>query len=506
MRKKYLFVVLTLALAAVCLPAAAQSFSFDSIHASFEIPDGKYTIYTADSLTPLADLEGVSPEDLQSQWAEQGVLLQAWSKERDVCFQLTAVKDADAEKYFDIDAQTAATRAAYRKRHLSGDEFKAQGITYSSAEWKKTSQYGRFLMLKYSMKKGGEVVSRGYARKTIRNGYTITLDMQVFGRNLKGADNTALNKIISTWHFTQTLDLPASAAAKISVSEPPPTQTNSGAFTMSGTAEPGMTLTGVVMTWTSTDAVQVVSDTASKSGKFSLDFSLPSEGSYMLGVTVVKDDVETEYLTYSITYNKTLIPVNFIKGMPASLTTDKLEISGTSMKGGQIQCIVNEKNKTVRVGSNKKFSFSIDTSEQGHYSIVLVFSKKGYETQRFPFELERTFSESEIREKARDAAVKPSYNNLVKKLDGYDGRILTYNAYVTRIEKNGDQWLVFMAMTKTKTGYKDVFVVSTAQEPVNLTPETQVRVYGTCIGGYLMTEADGTDAELPMLELIFWDN
>ena len=67
--------------------------------------------------------------------------------------------------------------------HLKGESFKAEGYKIESAEWKKTAQ-GRFLMLKYKRNWNGETY-RGYARKTIKNGYTILLDYKVFGRAIR---------------------------------------------------------------------------------------------------------------------------------------------------------------------------------------------------------------------------------------------------------------------------------------------------------------------------------
>ena len=75
-----------------------------------------------------------------------------------------------------MDAQTTQMRSTYRTSHLKNT--RGDGWTYQSAEWKKTTQYGRFLVLKYKRELDGEAI-RGYARRTIRNGYTITVDYQV---------------------------------------------------------------------------------------------------------------------------------------------------------------------------------------------------------------------------------------------------------------------------------------------------------------------------------------
>ena len=323
--RKSCFILVLAALLLLALPALAQEVMLDTIHAKVTIPDN-YVVITRDSLTAFEDFlmnKGIDVNDAALQWRAEGVLAQAWHPDGDAMLQITAVEDEEAKTYFDIDQQTVATRAVYRKAHLSGEKFKPLGITYSSAEWKKTNQYGRFLMLRYTMKTGGEVQRRGFARKTIRNGYTIMLDYQVFGRKLANKDDAALNKIIGTWHFTQVLSMPASAAAKIVVNNPPPEQTNTNAFTYSGTAEAGMELTCVVTRMASMSDTMVLTETAAKNGKFSVKVTLPDEGVYLMTVTVEKNGEVTEELVYpTITSDKSTLPVNFHSKLPAQIGED----------------------------------------------------------------------------------------------------------------------------------------------------------------------------------------
>ena len=506
--RKSCFILVLAALLLLALPALAQEVMLDTIHAKVTIPDN-YVVITRDSLTAFEDFlmnKGIDVNDAALQWRAEGVLAQAWHPDGDAMLQITAVEDEEAKTYFDIDQQTVATRAVYRKAHLSGEKFKPLGITYSSAEWKKTNQYGRFLMLRYTMKTGGEVQRRGFARKTIRNGYTIMLDYQVFGRKLANKDDAALNKIIGTWHFTQVLPMPASAAAKIVVNNPPPEQTNTSAFTYSGTAEAGMELTCVVTRMASMSDTMVLTETAAKNGKFSVKVTLPDEGVYLMTVTVEKNGEVTEELVYpTITYDKSTLPVNFHSKLPAQIGEDEVVISGTSIQGAKVQFIVGDENKTVRVGSNKKFSFKMDTSKEGDYNLTVVFSKNGLDTQRYQMSGKRVFSENEIQEKARDIAKKPAYSTLTSKLKAYTGHTLTYTAYVTGIENVNGEWYISMAMRQMKNGtYKDPFMVTTLQEPV-LTVGTQVKLYGLCLGGYETLSEDGSSDEVPLLELIFWD-
>ena len=206
MRK--LFFILTAALCMLLLTTAcAENVTLDSIYATVDIPDA-YILLTPDNL----DLHpewvsnmGTTKDALLEDWAERGVLLQAWNSDGDVCLEITAVQDEEALQYYDVDAQTTQMRSTYRTSHLKNT--RGDGWTYQSAEWKKTTQYGRFLMLKYKRELDGETI-RGYARRTIRNGYTITLDMQVTGRNAKEADNTVLEGIMKTFRFTKVLPMP----------------------------------------------------------------------------------------------------------------------------------------------------------------------------------------------------------------------------------------------------------------------------------------------------------
>lgn len=67
----------------------------------------------------------------------------------------------------------------YRANHSNGTYCGALGYKFESCEWKNFgTEQGRFLMLKYTLREGGQA-RRGLWRRTIRNGYTITLDMQV---------------------------------------------------------------------------------------------------------------------------------------------------------------------------------------------------------------------------------------------------------------------------------------------------------------------------------------
>jgi hypothetical protein len=523
--RKFAFVLIVLGLCFVAaLPGLCQAVTLDTINATVEIPDS-YTVLTPDNMESYVEFlqsKGTTLEIALAEFQAEGILLQAWGEDGETCLQISALKDVDAQTYFDIDQQTASTRAKYRREHLDGEAFQALGITYDSAEWKNTTAYGRFLMLKYVQRIGGKVDHRGFARRTIRNGYTITVDLQVFGRGVSGKDNNAINEVMDTWRFTSVLPMPGSgtgtgtstgtgndaivntvsSAGKTEITAAPPKQTNSSSFTVKGISEPGALISGSVVRMGTAEYISV-QDTADRSGNFSLPVELPQEGVYSMAFTVTVNDEDIDDLQFDITYDKTLLPVSFDTTFPDELTSNKITISGTTDKGVLAECTVNGKTTSDKVSGNGKFSFTINTSEQGNYSIDLVFSKEGLKSQKYSFFGTRTFSNTEQEAKVKAEAIKPAHSTLTDKIKGYTGRIMGYNAYVTKIEKSGEDWLVYMAFRQIKSVYRDIIVVRTTEEPT-LTVDTQVKMYGKCTGMYQVVDDSGTH-EYPYFDLLFWD-
>ena len=135
--RKLLFAALLLLVLFAVLPASARTFTFDDVYLSLEVPDS-YIIITPDNAQEHAQLllaKGYNAAEVPDIFAAEGILLQAWNTASDMCFEVTAVRDADAEAYFDLDQQSAARRAEYRKDHRTGEAYKLAGYKYASAEW-----------------------------------------------------------------------------------------------------------------------------------------------------------------------------------------------------------------------------------------------------------------------------------------------------------------------------------------------------------------------------------
>lgn len=527
--RKYLLVLFLLLTVSLCLSANAETLlSFDSIHAQITLDDSKYIILTPDNLEKHQEWmsnRNITPESLLEDWNERGVLLQAWTLDSDACLELTAVHDEWSDKYFDLDQQTKAIRASYRSAHLKGTIGSNEGYKYQSAEWKNTNQYGRFLMLKYKRTTNG-TTTRGYARRAVRNGYTITLDYKVFGRSLKTVDLNALNKAIGTWHFTTVLSATAvgsttsgekivtsngvsssaAATANAVFTSEPPHETSTGTFKVKGTCSPNLHIVGVLMRMSSSEPLRMETD-ASKKGNFTFDVKLPEEGTWLMTLTF-KDGTQTvgETVFHTTNYSSTVLPVNFSSEVPDVFPSEKYTLSGKTIKGVTIQCIVEGAgyNKQVKTNNTGEFSFKIPTETDGNYRIILTFQKKGFATRRFSYDVKREMTESQKEEAVRKNAVKPAYSTLTKKLTNYVGRYMTYNLYLTDMVQNADEWVLFMAMRSTKTGYKDLVVVTTTEDPGNLSIGNQYRIYGQLVGNYEVQNAEGGSSYYPCFELLFF--
>ncbi len=509
MRKSAVLILFVL-LCAVCLSAFAETeYTLDQMSGRFVLADS-YIVLTPGNLSmhpELLEKINRTQEGLEADFAERGVVLQAWVPELDACLEITCVQDEDAQKYFDMEQQTNQARNAYKLSHLKDEKYKADGYSYKSAEWKKQTLGGRFLMLKYK-RTLGDTVYWGYARRTIRNGYTLTLDYQVFNRGLRAKDENSVNKVANSVQFTSSEPLPDTAENAIEFTAVPPSETNSGAFTVEGHCTPEAHLIGVVMRMSSPTPTRIET-TAKKNGTFKMNVTLPEEGIWLMTLTVeAAGKVIAEEVFNTTTFNKTLLPVTLDQKIPEVIPEDELVISGVTSRAVTVQCIVSNGtstfDKAIRTNGTGKFTFKVPTVLQSEYDITLVFSKKDFDTRRLTFLATRTLTEEDMRKSAQKQAVKPAYATLVSKLDKYIGRIMRYTVYITDIQQVGDEWVVFAALNRTNKGYKNQMVILSAEKP-DFDTESQHKMYGTCTGSYLVQSEEG-NVSYPSFDLLFWED
>ena len=501
------FALLFLLLLSVCLCTAAHAdvFVFDDFSAMCEIDADKYTILTPDNLDEHADwlaARGLTPEGVAADWAERGVYLQAWTATGDACLEITAVQDAFAAQYYDVNEITSEERKTYRLGHSSDKDgfYRAQGYDYSSADWKNMKNTGRFLVLAYTRTVGGESY-RGFAQKTIRNGWTIMLEYQVYGRTAKSSDRNALEKVMDTWEFTEVWPRPITSVSALVITSRPPLETNTNKFTVKGTGTPGLRIIGVIMRMSASD-VQEFETTIDKNGRFSLPVTLPREGVWLMTYVVENDGVVVDEGVFeAISYQKDLLPITLSSALPTVLNGNEIVISGVTMPKTMVQCIVDGRyQKSVTTGNSGEFSFKIDTSAEGEYTFTLVFEKKGYVSRRFSSTATRTFTDADRRAMIRATAVSPAYKTLTGKLSGYKGDYMVYTLHIQSIDQTPTGYLIFAGMSKSKAGVISNLVVIRSTEAPEFAAGEKVKLYLRCIDSYEYISDDGTQ-DLPYFDL-----
>ena len=504
MRKLALTLLLLLGLC-LCATAQAETFVFDDFSASCEIDTDKYTILTPDNLADHADwlsARGLTVEGVLADWNERGVYLQAWTESGDACLEISAVQDAFASQYYDINQVSSDDRKDFRLGHSSDEDgfYRAQGYDYTSAEWKNMDNTGRFLQLEYTRTVDGESY-RGYARKSIRNGWTIHLEYQVYGRSAKSSDRSALDKVMKTWEFLEIWPRPITSVSRLAITAHPPVETDTGKFTIKGTGTAGLRVIGVVMRMSTSD-VEQYETTIGKDGKFSISVTLPREGVWLMTYVVENAGVVVEEGVFdAITYQKDLLPITLSSPLPTSLTGNEIVISGVTSAKTIVQCIVDGRyNKTITTGNSGEFSFKIDTSAEGEYTFTLVFEKKGYAARRFQSTATRTYTEADRRAMIRDSAVSPAYKTLTSKLSGYKGDYMVYTLHIRSVEPTPTGYLIFAGMSKSKAGVISNLVVIRSTDAPEFAAGDKVKLYLRCIDSYEYIGDDGSEL-LPYFDL-----
>lgn len=508
--KKIFLVLLAALLTLLCVNACADSYHFASIYMTVEVPQDTYTVQlTRENLAANeAFINGLGEtlDSMQEKFSQQGICLMAFDTTHGRTLVITAVQDAQAKELYDINEQTADTRASYRANHSNGTYCGALGYKFESCEWKNFGdEQGRFLMLKYALRENGAVVRRGLWRRTIRNGYTITLDIQVEGRQVTSADITAMNKIQETISFTQA-DTSPDSPLTLTFTAPPPELTNSASFTVKGNTRAGATV--VVAYVSMKGGSKTLTATADGKGVFSVDVTLPSKDLYNMIVSVMASEgTENEQeisQNFQVEYDPTLLPVTFTSAFPNAFTEDSFKLAGTTLSGVSVQLEVNGKLQTKQTGNAKTFAFTVDTSKEGSYEILLTFTKKNYATRVFNYTIARVMDSDTQRQSIRSSAIAPTYTKLKNASASYEGKNVRVNGYIVSIEQGAGEWLITFAAQKKGENYSD-YIMVLSDSAVSLPVGTHATLYGTGAGTYKLPGENDKNIVYPKISLSFFD-
>ncbi len=479
--------------------AEVQSFQFDSIHASITLSENYNVIVTQDTLDTYGDFflsVASSLEQQKTDFAQDGILLRAFDVESDRVLTLYAIQDDSAKQYFNINDHTNDIRAAFRLLHSKSDYYTAQGYTYTSVQWKNYPTK-RWLSLAYTFKDNAGT-SYGYQRRTVYNGYTITLEMTTStGRKLKQSDETALLKAFKEFRFDETLPLPQ-LPVKFIEEKSAPVETDKPSFTMKGKTAPNAKITAVIGSF-ATAQTQVVETVAKANGDYELEITLPQEDRYFMTLTVQAEGAITLEKQYAITYIKDILSVQ-ITSSPAAALQDTTVVSGITQRGATVILSVNGRIQNGKVNTKGEFSFSIDTSQNGDYAFELSITKAGYETRIFSYRGTRTVTQQEKVERARANAKTVAYQELVKSIDLHDGKTLMYDGILLSKEELAGEWL--MRFDVSAEGDSGQLVILSSDKEPDFGQGAKVRAYGVLVGSTGSYNKDGVVLEYPKLQLI----
>ena len=527
--RKSLLLILVLLLTAFCACAAAETeYPLEAVSGRMSFDENNYVVLTTANLSDHPDLLssiGKTAEELRSDWEARGVQMQAWSKDQKTCVEVILVQDEESAKYFDTEARTRDDRKQYFNEVIAKAREQGYVVYQKTAVIKNHKNSGNYVEFEYLLKSGG-TEHRGIARKIVRNGYTLFVDYQVFSRMPTKSDQDKSRHIINTVIIEKAAavpavnpansqqtpegakdpDIPAGAANTLSVSTAPPEKTNSGIFTVDGTAYPGSEVIVVAMRWSGSS--YQFPTVAGNNGKFTAKVSLPDEGLYMVTVNMcINNTTVTDVVLGSVTFNKTVLPYTLDADVPETLTSDELILSGTTEKSVEIQCVVMYGGnaipiKPVKTNGTGKFRFKVPTAQEGEYDITLVFSKKNLSTERKNWKATRKLSVADNNSRTASKAVKVNYNTLVKKIDSYYGQTIVFDAYITDIKQVGDQWMITAAQKMNRGKYSN-YLIYMANEDPGLAVESRVKIYGMSTGPYEIQSEEGTTS-YPGFEYLFF--
>lgn len=527
MRKFFLPVLILLLLAFCACAAADTEVTLEGISGKAVFSDDLYVILTPDNLADHPDLLasiGRSQEELLADWTARGVKLQAWTKDKKTSIEISVIQDDLSARFFDLNNQDRAGRNQYYKDLYAA--YRQKGYILENTDHELHSKSGYYAKFDYILR-GDSGTRRGVIRTTVRNGWSLCIDYEVYERTLRGTDKDRSRKVSnyvtiedvamavsagiqaqSASNAQASANIPANAADTLNVTVFPPEKTNTGVFTVEGTAYPGSEVIVVAMDYTKTTPGHPFSAVAGNNGKFKVKVTLPQEAAYQVFINmyIANTCVADAYLSQT-TYSKFALPYTLDTPIPKELTTDELVISGTTEKNVTIQCIVTNGittfDKTIKTNGTGKFSFKVPTKDEAEYDITVVFSKKNLSTERVNVKASRNLTEQDNRNRTAAKALHPAYAALVKNLNSYIGQTMVYEAHVVKVEQVDQEWVITAAMKLNKGVYSSFLYYMSKEDP-GLAVGSKVKLYGKCIGAYQVQSEEGSDP-YPGFDYLFFE-
>ena len=545
MRKVLFFLLIALVLV-LSVSALADDYYLAPAGAEVTVKLNKTTVLTAENAEEhkslLSDI-GVSKNDLVADFAARGVVLQAWSpiNTKYTCLEITVTRDDQSALYPDLISRSAndADWKAFTAFYKNNEKWTADGYTFNYTKnhfGKARSGSANFLLLEYKRVVGSKTY-RGYMAKTTYEGYMITFDYQVYNQALVAQHRTNMYNVVKTFRKAE-IKAPAAPAetaetasgaeggtaaseaapaatvpansVRLEIKKAPPKETNTNKFTVEGVTEPGAEVIGVLMPITYSYAIQEKVTAHKRTGAFKLNMTIPvaEEMTWQMTLNVYVGEKNVANEVFDVTeYKKTLIPLELDEEIPEVYAGNELVVAGTTIQGVLVQCICTSVDgtweKQSRPNNTGRFTFKIPMKSEGEYSIALVLSKKNFDTKRKTYTVSRYITDEARNAQIRKEAKRVGYNAVASRIDQYYDQVLSFTAWVTKIEQVGNEWKITAAGTKTGDHYGQEMIFIAAQEP-SFAVEEKHTFYGRCIGAYKYLSEETTE-NVPSFDLLVWD-
>lgn len=422
---------------------------------------------------------------------------------------IAAEGDDTAALYYDIERYTPAMRTAIKDHFLNRDAWANTGYRYTEAEWTNKNGQGRILRLTYTLRDGDEVIAHGLQAYTVRNGLSVTLDLQVKGRTVTSAESRIFETFVQMASFPESVDMPLLPVG-LTVTGGIPQETNKAELTLRG-----QTLGGAaVRAWfqgEGGDPEGAAEAVAASSGTFRLDITIPQTGEYRLFVVASMDGYAESVEAGWISYDPNRIPVNFIT-YPSGIVNDaQVIVSGTTISGVAVTYVEDETSKKVVTGSDGAFSIKADRAVVGDRTALLTFTKDGYEGRSYSLSFNRQWQMADYIQYLSGQLQALSYANLTEKADKYVGRLVKYSGLVLDVSGVGERVYVQLALTKNKDGsWTDRLIAVADGMDVHLEAGDSASLYVEISGEsytFPTMDEDGiqTYAELPAVSLLAYE-
>lgn len=485
--------------------ASAQNFSMPSVYATLEFPDD-WLILTPASVglyeQVLREEYGLDSAEMEAEFRANGVVAEGRNEDFSENLRLIVTEDERSQRIFDIANTSRREQTAIASTFTDGEVWKLANIRYQEANWINHPTMGRFLFLRYNRMEDEEIAERGIQYFTIRNGKNYFLEQTIAGRRLTNKDLNAFKQVLAGFLFTETLEQPPQPIV-LEVDGGLPTETGNGVLQITGKTAPSAGL--VLMAAEGEEALAVLSvGSANKSGTFELNADLPKEGTFRLVLTASVDGMEDAEVIGSIYYQQGLLPIN-LENLPSNgeYYEDVFEVTGTAPSGTQLQLLTDTGRQQRKVGSTGRFSFAVDTSKEGLYSMTLAATRKNYKERRLSVSFTRVYTEDQLLQQMMDGAVSLSYQQMTEAAPAHVGETVKVSGQVLE-ESEGEGegvWFLRVYMTREKKEWKHPMVINMSQS-YELLAGQEVQLYGELSMPYTEADEAGVEYLVPTMELL----